>query len=433
VVQSSAERPGARSRAYESRPGLAEYIARGYVALGTQGVRGAAATTLEYANADFAIARLAEARGDEPARARYMWRAQSWEHLFDPDSGFIHPRVLDGTLLRGFEPDAGTPSPGGEQLGFLEGDTWQYTWMVPFNLQALILGLGGPAEATRRLDTFFDQLNAGPIEPHAWMGNEPSFGTPWVYAFAGAPSHSQAVVNRIRAELFAPTPGGLPGNDDLGATSAWYVWAALGLYPLIPGVGGFVLGSPLFPSVAVHTGREQSVRILAQGGPGPYVRSLLLNGAGYARTWLPLDALADGATLHYTLSPRAEAWGSGADDAPPSFSEGERPAIGFSSVDLEEVRLGPGQARSFTLGVRNLTSEPRRVEWSAELPEGVWLQPARGALDLPGGGAGTVQLAIGATEDAEPWCGVLDVGLRSLPDALPLPGPIVGLRVAGCE
>jgi predicted alpha-1,2-mannosidase len=433
AAQWGADTAGARSRTYEIRPGLRDYVGRGYVALGTDGVRGAAATTLEYAIADFAIARLAEARGDAAARARYMWRAQSWEQLFDPDSGFIHPRVLDGTFMRGFDPDAGAPFPGGEQLGFLEGDTWQYTWMVPFNLQALILGLGGPGEATRRLDSFFDELNAGPIQPHAWMGNEPSFGAPWVYAFAGAPSHTQQVVNRIRGELFAPTPGGLPGNDDLGATSAWYVWAALGLYPSIPGVGGFVLSSPLFPAAVVQTGQGASVRITAQGGPGPYVRSLLVNGGGYSRTWLPLEALPDGATLQYTLSPRVEAWGSNAEDAPPSFAEGERPAIGFSSLDLEEVRLAPGQTRSFTLGVRNMSSDGRRVEWSVEPPEGVWLDPARGALDLAAGAAGTVQLAIGATEDAEPWCGVLGIGLRSVPDGLPLPGPVLGVRVAGCE
>jgi predicted alpha-1,2-mannosidase len=432
AVQWSADTAGARSRAYEVRPGLGDYVSRGYVALGSGGVRGAAATTLEYANADFAIARLAEARGDETARARFMWRAQGWEHLFDPDSGFIHPRVLDGTFLRGFDPDAGTPFPGGEQLGFVEGDTWQYTWMVPFNLEALILGLGGPGEATRRLDTFFDELNAGPIQPHAWMGNEPSFGAPWVYAFAGAPSHTQAVVNRIRSELFAPTPGGLPGNDDLGATSAWYVWSSLGLYPLIPGVGGFVLGSPLFPAATVYGGHGENVRIAAQGGPGPYVRSLRLNGSDYSRTWVPLEALEGASSLQFTLSPRAEAWGSGADDAPPSFTEGERPAIGFSSVDLEEVRLAPGETRAFTLGVRNMTSDARRVEWRVEPPQGVWLEPPLGTLDLPPGAAGTVQLAIGATEDAEPWCGPLGVGLRSLPDGTPLPGPVLGVRVAGC-
>jgi predicted alpha-1,2-mannosidase len=433
AIQWGAETPGARSRAYEIRPGLRDYLSRGYVALGTANVRGAAATTLEYANADFAIARLAEARGDTAARARYMWRAHGWEHLLDPDSGFIHPRTPDGTLLRGFEPEAGLPAPGGEQLGFLEGDTWQYTWMVPFDLQALILGLGGPAEATRRLDAFFDDLNGGPIGAHAWMGNEPSFGAPWVYAFAGAPSHTQAVVQRIRAELFAPAPNGLPGNDDLGATSAWYVWAALGLYPAIPGVGGFVLGSPLFPAAVVHTGRGQSLRIAAQGGPGPYVRSVQLDGAGYTSTWLPLEALGDASTLQFGLSPRAEAWGSGPEAAPPSFGEGERPAIGFSSLDLEQVRLGPGQTRRFTLGVRNVTPQPRRVEWDVEVPEGVWVQPPRGSLDLPAGAAGTVELAMGALEDAEPWCGVVPLGLRSVPDGAPLPGPMIGVSLAGCE
>ena len=124
AVQWGASRPGARSGPYEIRPGLVPYLARGYVPLGLDGVRGPVAVTLEYASADFAIARLAEAVGDQASRARYMRRAQSWQQVFNPNTGFMHPRTGGGTFLRSFEPDAGTPAPGGEQMGFLEGDTW---------------------------------------------------------------------------------------------------------------------------------------------------------------------------------------------------------------------------------------------------------------------------------------------------------------------
>jgi hypothetical protein len=184
--------------------------------------------------------------------------------------------------------------------------------------------------------------------------------------------------------------------------------------------------------VVVHAGHDQSLRISAQGGPGPYVRGVALNGSGYSRTWLPLEAVGDASTLQYALSPRAEAWGSGPDAAPPSFSEGERPAIGFSSLDLEDVRLAPGQTRRFTLGVRNVTAQARTVAWNVDPPEGLWLEPARGTMDLPPGGAATVELAMGATEDGSSDCGVLALSLASLPDGTPLPGPVIGVNGGPC-
>ena len=105
---------------------------------------------------------------------------------------------------------------------------------------------GGRQAAAERLDRFTTQLNAGPDEPYLWMVNEPNFGVPWLYNYVGQPWKTQQTVDRVRSQLFGPTPGGEPGNDDLGALSSWYVWAALGLYPSTPGTPILTVNTPLF-------------------------------------------------------------------------------------------------------------------------------------------------------------------------------------------
>src|SRR5262249_3896933 len=134
----------------------------------------------------------------------------------------------------------------GNNAEYVEGNAAQYTWMVPYDPRTLFDRIGGDATTIARLDQLFTRLNAGLSDPYFYMGNEPNFATPWLYDWAGAPARTQEVVRRIMTEAFEATPGGLPGNDDLGAMSSWYVWAAVGLYPEIPGVAGFAIGSPQF-------------------------------------------------------------------------------------------------------------------------------------------------------------------------------------------
>jgi putative alpha-1,2-mannosidase len=143
------------------------------------------------------------------------------------------------------------------------------------------------------------------------MGNEPCEEAPWVYDFAGAPAHTQDVVRRIQSELFTGRPNGLPGNDDAGALSSWYVFSALGLYPEIPGVAGFVVGSPLFPEATIHLENGSAIRILGQGASSarPYVQSLELDGRAYESPWISWSALAHGAALNFNLGDRPSSWG----------------------------------------------------------------------------------------------------------------------------
>ena len=117
--------------------------------------------------------------------------------------------------------------------------------MVPFNLRGLFDLMGGNARVVQRLDNFFTQLDAGPDAPYAFLGNEPSLGIPWEYDYAGAPYKTQHIVHTILTTLYGPGPAGLPGNEDLGELSSWFIFAALGMYPALPGTANLVLASPL--------------------------------------------------------------------------------------------------------------------------------------------------------------------------------------------
>src|SRR5215207_2035791 len=301
----AATRPGQGVHGYEERPRLSEYLERGYVPLKTfnwdHGVTGSASATLEYATDDFCVARMAEEFGDRANARLFMRRAQNWQNLFDAEIGFARPRRVSGVFLEGFDVDRVLPHSEASwdrasQAGFEEGNSWQYTWMVPDNFEGLFEAVGGEEEVVRRLDRFFERLT-GWGHPHFNIANEPSFVTPYAYTFAGSPSRTQATVRRTLDEIFNSTPSGLPGNDDLGATSAWYVWGALGLYPAIPAVGGFVVSSPLFPAATLRLGEGRVVRLSARGeAGGVYVRSLALDGAPQRSAWLPLPALKPDAT-----------------------------------------------------------------------------------------------------------------------------------------
>jgi predicted alpha-1,2-mannosidase len=308
--------PGVRSNRCLEWDGLETYLQYGYLGPDTPGRRpqSGPSQTLEYTAADFSIAQLARALGDEATYRAFLHRAQFWRNTFDTQLGYIEPRRKDGAFI---------PVDPAAHNYFVEGNPAQYSWMVPYNLRAVFDLMGGNEKVVRRLDDFFTELNAGEDSAHFWVGNEPVFFVPWAYDFAGAPWRTQAVVRRVEDELFTPAPAGEPGNDDLGAMSAWYVFAALGLYPVIPGVGGFAINSPLFPNATVHLGNGKDITVRSEGLPGVYVQSLEVNGKAYKRPWIDYDEWSHGAALGFKLgsAPNQE-WGSQPGDAPPSFGEG---------------------------------------------------------------------------------------------------------------
>jgi predicted alpha-1,2-mannosidase len=300
------------------RPGLDQWLKLHYMPVGSAGW-GSAADTLELAAADFAVAQLAEYTGDEANAKLFRERAGWWRNLFNPKTGYIQPRNADGSWK---SVDFNVENDD----DYVEGSGAQYLWMVPFDPAGLFEQLGGVDKATARMDRFFYN-NDGSLavtkagDDHAELANEPSIASPWLYDFAGAPWHTQEIVRAAMKQIWVNAPNGISGNDDLGEMSSWYVWAALGMYPLYPGRAELVLGSPLFGD-AVVTRPGATVTIHAPGAAmdAPFIASLAVDGAPSTKAWLPASFALKGGTLDYALSkaPNKD-WGASAGDAPPSF------------------------------------------------------------------------------------------------------------------
>lgn len=315
--------PDAWSGTFVERPNLRDYDRLGYVP-------GNASETLEYAVADFAIARFAQALGDQATYEKFLKQSGRWRDTFDMQAsfrgfkGYSEPRAVDGA----YPPDAGFgvhPNAYG-QRGFEEGNTLQYTWMVPQDYAGLIDAMGGDRIAIKRLDTLFQQLNVGPNKPYYWAGNEPSLDIPWAYDYAGAPWKTQAIVHRLVSEVYSDSPGGEPGNDDLGAMSSWLVWADLGLYPETPGAPVLVLGAPVFPQATWHLGNGRTVEIAAPGASTQtYVGGLDIDGKPWRKDWLSSSLLtgpaAEATTFDFRLQGTPDkSWGAAPQDRPPSYA-----------------------------------------------------------------------------------------------------------------
>lgn len=300
---------------YLERPYLEEYLRQGYIFDRKIPGNGAAAVTLEYQNADFAISRLAGALGDVENEKKFLDRSARWRTLFDPETKYIRARGLDGKFLPGFSPE--------KEEGFVEGNAAQYTWMVPYDLKGIIEAVGGGEAAKARLDDYFSQYYAYDKKngPYFAIGNEPSFGNPWIYNWSGHPWRTQEVVRKTLRDLFTPDPAGLPGNDDLGATSSWVVLAQLGMFPEIPGVGGLTLNSPVFSEVTLRLG-DHRLRITAPGAPSKlYVRNVRLDGKPVRNWWIVWNQLSKASKLDFTLSAEPN---HDPGEAPPSFAPASR-------------------------------------------------------------------------------------------------------------
>lgn len=308
--------------AYE-RPNLDEYLQLGYVHVAPQTLESGASMSLEYNTADFAVSRLASALGDRENADRLLRSSQNWRTMFDKETTFIRPRTADGNFLDGWDPDHMLPHRTGwdrdYQLGFEEGSTWQYSFMIPHNYAGLFAEMGGADKAAAKLDRFFEKLSGWGL-PNFTVTNEPDFCAMYAYSWAGMTWKTQSVIDRVRRETFFNKPDGLPGNDDLGATSGVYVWNAIGMYPVIPGVGGVVLGTPMFPRVVVTLGNGKTLEIVGKG-EGIYVDSVKLNARPFDRSWLPMEALtAKRNRLEFTLRNEPnKLWAAQADAFPPSF------------------------------------------------------------------------------------------------------------------
>ncbi|MCV7386322.1 glycoside hydrolase family 92 protein [Mycolicibacter longobardus] len=388
---SGATTGGVGRHGYIERPGLGGYLERGYLPQVGGSCRGpsipSASITLEWSVDDFAIARFAEALGQRDTAAQFEPRAQYWQNLFNPTTGYLSPRDAAGFFPDGpgfVEPDPGCFG----QLGYDEGNAEQYLWYVPHNVAGLVTAIGGRQAATERLDRFTKKLNVGPNEPYLWAGNEVGLGVPWLYNYLGQPWKTQLLVDRIRSELFGPTPDGVPGNDDLGAMASWYVWAALGLFPAIPGTSILTVNTPLFEAAEIALAGGKSIRIRTPGASGGhrlrYIEGLALDGRPTQQTSLPESIIRTGGELAFTLSRKPDTgWGTEESAAPPSFDEGGQ-AVAVN-VTPAVAAIAPGGSATVRLDAQRLTRGPDEYMITGSSADGgIAVAPLSGRFDTDG-------------------------------------------------
>ncbi len=247
--------------------------------------------TLEYAYDDYCVARIASASSvslppEISESKQYYNRSKNFLNVFDSSTGFMRPRLSDGTFKSKFDP-LNTDEPG-----FIEGNAWNYSLYVPQAPWTLIKLMGGNKKFVRHLDSLFtmqlpdsffantEDITRDGIIGNYVHGNEPSHHIPYLYNFTDRPWKTQEKVRMILDKMYHPTPDGLSGNDDCGQMSAWYVFSALGFYPFCPGSEFYELGSPLVNGAAIHleNGKTFFVRAVNQGKKNVYVSKVLLNG-----------------------------------------------------------------------------------------------------------------------------------------------------------
>lgn len=296
TMRYGAEVPGANSQGVLTRPGLEQYLEKGYYD---------ASAMLEYTSSDFAIGRYAlQACNDEPVCNYYTNRAMKWKNLYDKETNWLRSRNEDGSWK----------NPGDD---WRESTYKNYFWMVPYDLDGLLQIIGGKQEGEKRLDELFRRLDASYGDEWFASGNEPSFQIPWIYNWVGTPYKAQHIIRKVLNEQYNSRPDGLPGNDDLGSMGAWYVFASIGLFPEIPGVGGFSINSPVFPEIVLHLANGD---LVIKGGDEKkeYIQGLKINGKKSDSTWIDWNDIKNGGTLDYSLSIKPDkAWGTSV--APPSF------------------------------------------------------------------------------------------------------------------
>lgn len=281
---------------------VAEYKRLGYLSL--KHTR-SASRTMEYAYNDFCLAQVAKALGRMEEYRKYLERSRNWMNLWDPSVRSIRPRYADGRWLEPFSPLHRYPDEAYNywEAPFYEGNGWQYSTYVPHDVRKLINLLGGEQPFVDWLDAFFDQ---GVYS----QGNEPDILAPYLYIHAGRPDRTAERVRHLLATEYATDRGGLPGNDDAGAMSSWYVWGAIGLYPNA-GQPYYYIGSPLFSyaEIQLDDGKVFVLEAPQTSESNKYVQAAWLNGKPLQRPWLLHSEVAGGGRLVLEMGPQPSTWG----------------------------------------------------------------------------------------------------------------------------
>ena len=294
------------------REGIDYYNRLGYVPYDV-GINENAARSLEYAYADFTIAEMAKKMNKPELSKRFYKQSKNYINLFDPETKWMRGKNEDGTFQSPFNPlkwgDA-----------FTEGNSIHYTWSVFHDIQGLIGLMGGDLEFTKKLDTVFtmppkfdDSYYGFTIHEIREMqivnmgnyahGNQPVQHMIYLYNYAKQPWKTQHKVRDVMEKLYSATPDGYCGDEDNGQTSAWYIFSALGFYPVTPGVPEYVFGSPLFKKATINLQNGKKFTIYAEGNnhKNHYIKSLKLNGVNYNKTWIDYNDILKGGNLNFEM------------------------------------------------------------------------------------------------------------------------------------
>lgn len=285
--------------------------------------------TLEYAFDDWCIAQLAAKLERQDDRRFFETRAGFYRNLFDASAGFMRPRLADGSWKTPFSARYAPQ----QARDYTEGNAWHYTWSVMHDVRGLMALVGGPEAFVRKLDDLFNQPpiiegetvppgTSGLIGQYA-HGSAPSHHVAYLYAYAGAPWKSAGRVREIASTLYRTGPEGLCGNENCGQLSAWYLFSAMGFYPVNPAEGVYVIGAPQVEQATIDVGGQRTFTIEAQdlSPVNKYVTGATLNGKPLDRCWISHADISAGGTLRFTMGAEPNtAWASSPEAAPPSMT-----------------------------------------------------------------------------------------------------------------
>lgn len=315
------------------RLGVKYYNSLGYIPYDV-GVRESVARTLEYAFADFAISKLAaELKRPQAEIDTFSKRATYYKNVFDKSVNFMRGKNIDGTFQHPFRPDKWGDA-------FTEGCAWHWTWCVFHDVQGLINLMGGVSNFVSKLDSVFTVPPTFDYSYYGFQiheitemliinmgqyahGNQPIQHMPYLYNYAGQPWKTQYYVRNIMDKLYTPAPDGLCGDEDNGQTSAWYVFSAMGMYPVTPSVGQYVLGSPIFKKITLLLENGKKFEIIANENSkiNIYIKNAKLNKKNYTKNYLQHADIINGGKIELLMGPEPNfKRGINPSDFPYSFS-----------------------------------------------------------------------------------------------------------------
>ena len=265
-------------------------------------------STLESVYDDYAAADMARRMGKAEDAEYFAKRADFYKNLFDKETQFMRPRNSNGTWKTPFDPSevAHAESKGGD---YTEGNAWQYTWHVQHDVPGLIALFGSEEAFLNKLDSVFTvelkttQADVTGLIGQYAHGNEPSHHVTYLYTLAGRPERTQELVRQIFDTQYRPEPDGLCGNDDCGQMSAWYMFSAMGFYPVDPVSGNYVFGAPQMPQITLKLANGNTFTVIAEGisAENKYVESITLNGEPYTKNYITHEDILNGGTLVFKM------------------------------------------------------------------------------------------------------------------------------------